>query len=70
MSFVTSESTEPFVFKCSLSFRLRNSPATFLSLMDILLAGVLWMCCLDYLDAIECFKEIEVADHIELLREV
>ena len=52
-----------------MPFGLTNTPATFQRLMDLVLAGLHWKCCLVYLDDIIVFTET-VEDHIKRLREV
>lgn len=52
-----------------MPFGLTNAPATFQRLMDLVLAGLHWKCCLVYLDDIIVFTKT-VEGHIERLREV
>ena len=52
-----------------MPFGLTNAPASFQRLMDLVLAGLHWKCCLLYLDDIIVFTEM-VEDYIKRLREV
>ena len=52
-----------------MPFGPTNAPATFQRLMDLVLAGLHWKCCLVYLDDIIVFTKT-VGDHISRLREV
>ncbi|MEW8548469.1 MAG: reverse transcriptase domain-containing protein, partial [Candidatus Thiodiazotropha sp.] len=57
-----------FQFKV-MPFGLTNAPATFQRLMDLVLAGMHWKCCLVYLDDIIVFTST-VDEHLTKLREV
>ena len=52
-----------------MPFGLCNAPATFQRLMEQVLAGLHWTCCLVYLDDIIVFSR-SVPDHLSKLREV
>ena len=48
---ITAFGTHRGLFECTvMPFGLANAPATFQRLMDIVLAGLKWQCCLVYLD--------------------
>ena len=50
---ITAFVTHKGLFECAvMPFGLTNAPATFQRLMDIVLAGLKWQCCLVYLDDI------------------
>ena len=50
---ITAFVTHRGLFECTvMPFGLANAPATFQRLMDIVLAGLKWQCCLVYLDDI------------------
>lgn len=58
-----------------MSFGLCNAPATFQRMMDCILRGMLWICCLVYLDDIVIYSKgplerhvVEVAAVLERLR--
>ncbi|CAF1301583.1 unnamed protein product [Adineta ricciae] len=54
---LTAFVTHRGLFECTvMPFGLTNAPATFQRLMDIVLAGLKWQCCLVYLDDIIVFS--------------
>ena len=65
-AFSTNE--KKFQFKV-MPFVLTDAPATFQRLMDLVLAGMHWKCCLVYLDDIIVFTKT-IEDHLKKLREV
>ncbi|TPX45345.1 hypothetical protein SeMB42_g04060 [Synchytrium endobioticum] len=52
-----------------MPFGLTNAPATFQRLMDVVLSGLKWQCCLVYLDDIVIFSK-SFDGHIEDIRRV
>lgn len=67
---LTAFVTHRGLFECTvMPFGLTNAPATFQRLMDIVLAGLKWQCCLVYLDDIIVFSAT-FKQHLEDLRKV
>jgi hypothetical protein len=60
-AFVTRQ--ELFRFK-RMPFGLSNAPGTFQRLMDCVLRGLLWVCCLVYLDDIVIFTKGSMDRHV------
>lgn len=52
-----------FQFK-RMTFGLCNAPSTFQRLMDCVLRGLTWICCLVYLDDVVIFTKGTVAQHV------
>jgi predicted aspartyl protease/transposase InsO family protein len=52
-----------------LSFGLQGSPSLFQRVMDLVLAGLTWDCCLVYIDDIVIFSRTQ-AEHIDRLEQV
>ena len=52
-----------------MTFRLKNAPACFQRVMDVVLAGLKWNICLVYLDDIVIFSET-FGKHLERLESV
>ncbi|CAF3112988.1 unnamed protein product, partial [Rotaria sp. Silwood2] len=66
MAFVTHKG----LFECTvMHFGLTNAPATLQPLMDIVLAGLKWQCCLVYLDDIIVYSST-FEQHLEDLYKV
>ena len=65
-AFVTSEGTYEFNV---LPFGLSGAPSTFSRLMSRVLEGLIWNCCLVYLDDIIVFSR-DVETHVQALRAV
>ncbi|CAF2807008.1 unnamed protein product [Rotaria sp. Silwood2] len=67
---LTAFVTHKGLFECTvMPFELTNAPATFQRLMDIVLAGLKWQCCLVYLDDIIVYSST-FEQHLEDLRKV
>ncbi|CAF3775116.1 unnamed protein product [Rotaria sp. Silwood1] len=67
---ITAFVTHKGLFECNvMPFGLTNAPATFQRLMDIVLAGLKWQCCLVYLDDIIVYSPT-FEQHIHDLRNV
>ncbi|CAM4926080.1 unnamed protein product [Rotaria socialis] len=67
---LTAFVTHKGLFECTvMPFGLTNAPTTFQRLMDIVLAGLKWQCCLVYLDDIIVYSST-FKQHIKDLRKV
>lgn len=67
---LTAFITHRGLFECTvMPFGLTNAPATFQRLMDIVLAGLKWKCCLVYLDDIIVYSTT-FEQHLQDLRNV
>ncbi|CAM4965247.1 unnamed protein product [Rotaria socialis] len=67
---ITAFVTHRGLFECNvMPFGLTNAPANFQRLMDIVLAGLKWQCCLVYLDDIIIYSHT-FDQHIQDLRNV
>jgi hypothetical protein len=67
---LTAFVTHKGLFECTVTpFGLTNAPATFQRLMDIVLAGLKWQCCLVYLDDIIVYSST-FEQHLQDLRKV
>ena len=67
---ITAFVTHRGLFECTvMPFGLASAPATFQRLMDIVLAGLKWQCCLDYLDDIIVYSPT-FEQHLEDLKKV
>jgi hypothetical protein len=67
---LTAFVTHRGLFECTvMPFGLTNAPATFQRLMDIVLAGLKWQCCLVYIDDIIVFSTT-FEQHLHDLRKV
>ena len=67
---LTAFVTHKGLFECAvMPFGLTNAPATFQRLMDIVLAGLKWKCCLVYLDDIIVYSPT-FEQHIQDLHSV
>ena len=67
---LTAFVTHKGLFECTvMPFGLTNAPATFQRLMDIVLAGLKWKCCLVYLDDIIVFSQT-FEEHLQDLHSV
>ncbi|KAE9070650.1 hypothetical protein PF010_g26181 [Phytophthora fragariae] len=53
-----------------MPFGLANAPGTFQSMMDAVLRGLAWQCCLVYLDDVIIFTKGSVARHVVALASV
>lgn len=49
---------------CRMPFGLCNAPSTFQRLMDCVLRGLTWICCLVYLDDVVIFTKGSVSRHV------
>ena len=65
-AFITPEGLYQYLY---MPFGLTNAPATFQRLMDAVLAGVKWQCCLVYLDDIIIFSQ-SFDKHLRDIRKV
>ena len=67
---ITAFVTHKGLFECVvMPFGLTNAPATFQRLMDVVLAGLKWQCCLVYLDDIIVYSPT-FEQHLQDLRNV
>ncbi len=67
---LTAFVTHKGLFECTvMPFGLTNAPATFQRLMDIVLAGLKWQCCLVYLDDIIIYSST-FEQHLQDLQKV
>ncbi|CAF3042706.1 unnamed protein product [Rotaria socialis] len=67
---LTAFVTHKGLFECTvMPFGLTNAPATFQRLMDIVLAGLKWQCCLVYIDDIIIYSPT-FSQHLQDLRKV
>ncbi|CAM4850710.1 unnamed protein product, partial [Rotaria magnacalcarata] len=67
---LTAFATHKGLFECTvMPFGLTNAPGTFQRLMDIVLAGLKWQCCLVYIDDIIVYSPT-FTQHLQDLRKV